>query len=79
MYFYEKILNHEIDLDSLLQCIIAELKTSISYITNSTTNVLKKNYLKGCIKKTSRLCLKIVKMFCLWVKFWRFSSRKITN
>jgi BirA family biotin operon repressor/biotin-[acetyl-CoA-carboxylase] ligase len=44
-------INRDVDLDDLLISLIDELKTSISYITNSTTNVLKKNYLKWLYKK----------------------------
>jgi len=41
-----KELDIEVDLDELLVNLINELKIQISYITNSSTNVLKKNYLR---------------------------------
>jgi BirA family biotin operon repressor/biotin-[acetyl-CoA-carboxylase] ligase len=49
----KNILHHAIDLDSLLHVLVLELKASISYITNSTTNILKKNYLKRLYKKNT--------------------------
>jgi BirA family biotin operon repressor/biotin-[acetyl-CoA-carboxylase] ligase len=47
----KNVTKKNIDLDALLEVLIAELKTSISYITNSETTVLKKNYLKLLYKK----------------------------
>ncbi len=43
----------EVDLDELLNKLITELKIQISYITNASTNVLKKNYLKNLHKKNT--------------------------
>jgi BirA family biotin operon repressor/biotin-[acetyl-CoA-carboxylase] ligase len=40
-----------VDLDDLLHKLVDELKKSIAFITNSTTNVLKKEYLKWLYKK----------------------------
>jgi len=46
-----KEINTEVNLDEFLIQLITELKTQISYITNASTNVLKKNYLKYLYKK----------------------------
>jgi BirA family biotin operon repressor/biotin-[acetyl-CoA-carboxylase] ligase len=46
-----KEINKETNIDDFLNQLIAELKIQISYITNSSTNVLKKNYLKYLYKK----------------------------
>ncbi len=46
-------LNYEVNLDTLLSELISELKIQISYITNASTNVLKKNYLKYLYKKNT--------------------------
>ncbi|WKD84820.1 Bifunctional ligase/repressor BirA [Polaribacter huanghezhanensis] len=46
-----KEIETEVDIDEFLNLLIAELKTQISYITNSSTNVLKKNYLKHLYRK----------------------------
>ena len=43
--------NIEVNIDELLNQLIYELKIQISYITNSSKNVLKKNYLKHLYKK----------------------------
>lgn len=43
--------NTEVNLDEFLIQLITELKTQTSYITNASTNVLKKNYLKYLYKK----------------------------
>lgn len=49
----KKQINKEVDLDDLLLKLINELKIAISYITNTSTNVLKKNYLKKLYKKNT--------------------------
>ena len=41
----------DVNIDILLQHLINELKQTVSYITDSSTNVLKKNYLKWLYKK----------------------------
>lgn len=43
----------EVNLDEFLIQLITELKIQISYITNASTNVLKKNYLKHLYKKNT--------------------------
>jgi BirA family biotin operon repressor/biotin-[acetyl-CoA-carboxylase] ligase len=48
-----KEIEAEVDLDEFLNLLITELKIQISYITNSSTNVLKKNYLKYLYKKNT--------------------------
>lgn len=45
--------NTEVNLDEFLIQLITELKTQTSYITNASTNVLKKNYLKHLYKKNT--------------------------
>ncbi|MFT5761165.1 MAG: BirA family biotin operon repressor/biotin-[acetyl-CoA-carboxylase] ligase [Polaribacter sp.] len=45
--------NAEVNLDEFLIQLITELKTQTSYITNTSTNVLKKNYLKHLYKKNT--------------------------
>ena len=47
----KKEIGETISLDVFLEDLISELKVSVAYITNSTTNVLKKNYLKWLYKK----------------------------
>jgi len=46
-----KEIQTEVNIDELLNQLIYELKIQISYITNSSKNVLKKNYLKHLYKK----------------------------
>ncbi len=48
-----KELQTEVNIDALLNKLISELKIQISYITDSSTNVLKKNYLKDLYKKNT--------------------------
>lgn len=47
----KNVTKQHIDLDSLLAVLITELKTSMSFITNSEAIVLKKRYLKLLYKK----------------------------
>ena len=47
----KNVISSPVDLDVLLGELIQELKLSLAYITNSSTNVLKKNYLKKLYKK----------------------------
>ena len=47
----KNVTKKNIDLDALLEVLITELKTSISYIINSESTVLKTNYLKLLYKK----------------------------
>ncbi len=50
--------NKEVNIDAVLNHLISELKTQVSYITNETTNVLKKNYLKHLFKKNTPMMFK---------------------
>ncbi len=47
----KKEMKHDVDVDDLLHKLVEELKTCIAFITNSTPNILKKNYLKLLYKK----------------------------
>ena len=48
-----KELEREIDIDVFLKDLITELKIQVAYITNASTNVLKRNYLKYLHKKNT--------------------------
>ncbi|NVK53404.1 MAG: biotin--[acetyl-CoA-carboxylase] ligase [Flavobacteriaceae bacterium] len=47
----QKVLGKEINIDVLLQDLLSDLKKTIAYITDASTNVLKKNYLQYLYKK----------------------------
>ena len=47
----KKEIGETTSLEVFLEDLISELKVSVAYITNSSTNILKKNYLRWLYKK----------------------------